>query len=171
MNPSLIIKYFLSFLLLVVLQITIFFHTSIFSVAFCYIYIAFVVFLPLSLNRSWMMSLALIMGLTIDLFYNTLGINAFAAVTVAFFRNKIFYLFLSSSDVDENSPISMANMGVGVFISYTLSILLIHNLLVFFLQNWDNGNLFFVFYSSIFSALLTLFIIVMGELLFFKERR
>lgn len=171
MNPSLIFKYLLSFVLLVILQITIFFHTSIFSVAFCYIYVSLVIFLPLSINRSWLMTIALLLGITIDIFYNTLGINAFACVTLAFFRNKMFYLFLGSSDFDENSPISIANTNISVFIPYVTTMLFMHNLQIFLLVNLDNGNYLYAIYGSVLSTLLTLFVIVIGEYLFFRNRR
>jgi hypothetical protein len=171
MNPSLIIKHLLSFVFVVILQITIFLHTSIFSVAYCYIYVAFVIFLPLSINRSWLMTIAFLTGVSIDMFYNTLGINAFACVTLAFFRNRIFYLFLGSSDFDENSPISLANLGIGIFIPYVTILLFIHHFLIFLLINWDNGKYFYVLYTSILSSLLTLFVIITGEYLFFREKR
>ena len=171
MNPSLIIKYFVSFIFLVILQITIFLHTSIFSVAYCYIYVALIIFLPLSINRSWLMTLAFIVGFIIDLFYNTLGINAFACVTLAFFRNKIFYLFLGSSDYDENSPISISNLGISIFVPYTTILLFIHHFQIFLLINLDNGNYLYVLYSSVLSTFLTLFVIVISEYLFFKSKR
>lgn len=171
MNPFLIVKYLFSFILLVVLQITIFLHTSIFSVAYCYIYVALIVFLPLSINRSWLMTIAFLVGLIIDMFYNTLGINVFACVTLAFFRNKIFYLFLGSSDFDENSPISIANLGISIFIPYVTILLFIHHFQIFLLINLDNGNYFYILYASVFSTLLTLFVIITGEYLFFREKR
>lgn len=171
MNPFLIVKYLFSFILLVVLQITIFLHTSILSVAYCYIYVAIIVFLPLSINRSWLMTIAFLVGLTIDMFYNTLGINVFACVTLAFFRNRIFYLFLGSSDFDENSPISISNLGISIFIPYVTILLFIHHFQIFLLINLDTGNYFYILYTSIFSTLLTLFVIITGEYLFFREKR
>lgn len=171
MNPFLIVKYLFSFILLVVLQITIFLHTSIFSVAYCYIYVALIVFLPLSINRSWLMTIAFLVGLIIDMFYNTLGINVFACVTLAFFRNKIFYLFLGSSDFDENSPVSISNLGISIFIPYVTILLFIHHFQIFLLINLDNGNYFYILYASVFSTLLTLFVIITGEYLFFREKR
>jgi hypothetical protein len=117
------------------------------------------------------MTIAFLTGVSIDMFYNTLGINAFACVTLAFFRNRIFYLFLGSSDFDENSPISLANLGIGIFIPYVTILLFIHHFLIFLLINWDNGKYFYVLYTSILSSLLTLFVIITGEYLFFREKR
>ena len=51
-----------------------------------YIYILFVILLPLSAPRYAVMLLGFVLGLTIDVFMNSLGIHAAATVFIAYLR-------------------------------------------------------------------------------------
>ncbi len=166
-----LVKYFFTFVFLVLLQITIFFHTSILGLAYCFIYVSLLIFLPLSINRSLLMTIAFLLGLTVDLFYNTPGINAFACVTIAFFKVSVFKFFLGNSDLDENVSIALNNTGISLFVQYTFFMLFFHHSLIFLIHNFDSRNIFYNLFTSFLSSLLTLFVIVLGEYLFFKERR
>ena len=60
-----------------------------------YIYILFILSLPVKLPNWITLLLAFVLGLTIDAFSNTMGMHAFATVLVAFLRGGIINLFIS----------------------------------------------------------------------------
>jgi rod shape-determining protein MreD len=164
-------KYIFSFFLLVLLQITIFFHTSIFGVAYCFIYVSLILFLPVFIPRSWLMTIGFVLGLVIDMFYDTPGINTFACVTVAFIKNPLFSVFMNPNDLDERDTISITSISVGVFVPFVAILLFVHHFLVLFLQNFDIQNFFYILLSSTLSTVLTLLVLVAGEYLFFSNRK
>ena len=78
--------YFISFLVYLGLQVFLFDNMVLFDNAFCFVYIAFILFLPFNINPMLLIFIAFAGGLFTDLFYNTMGVNAAASVLLAFIR-------------------------------------------------------------------------------------
>ncbi|MDE6503094.1 MAG: rod shape-determining protein MreD, partial [Muribaculaceae bacterium] len=72
-------KTFLSFLLLFVVlvlaQVTIFNHIWLFGLAMPLVFIYFIVSLPVTTPTNRMLTLGFMLGLTVDIFSNTAGLN------------------------------------------------------------------------------------------------
>jgi len=69
-----------------------------------YVYILFVLALPVQTPRWFTLFLAFCLGLTIDTFSNTMGMHAFAAVMVAFLRNGTIKLFTAIEEGNNPTP-------------------------------------------------------------------
>ena len=74
------LSYFLVFIVYLALQVFLFNNMVLFGTAFCFIYIAFILFLPFRINPVFLISLGFFGGLITDIFYNSMGVNA-AAMT------------------------------------------------------------------------------------------
>ncbi|MEJ0029818.1 MAG: rod shape-determining protein MreD [Bacteroidota bacterium] len=75
------------FFLYVIAQVVLFKRLVLFDTSFCFLYVAFILLLPVETNNLLLMLLAFFLGFTIDIFYDSLGIHALALVTVAYLRN------------------------------------------------------------------------------------
>ncbi len=70
------ITHFLQFFVFIALQILLMQNLVLFNTAFCFIYIAFLLFLPIQLPTVILLLLAFTTGFTVDIFYDTVGIHA-----------------------------------------------------------------------------------------------
>ena len=105
------LRYFFLFIVVVFLQVTIGNNIHLLGVAIPFLYIYFIIRLPLSLSVNWTLTLAFILGLVIDIFSNTPGMNALACTVVAFLRKPILNLYTPrGEDYSESEP-SIRNFG------------------------------------------------------------
>ena len=115
------LRYFFLFIVVVFLQVTIGNNIHLLGVAIPFLYIYFIIRLPLSLSVNWTLTLAFILGLVIDIFSNTPGMNALACTVVAFLRKPILDLYTPrGEDYSESEP-SIRNFGMSLFVRYVLT--------------------------------------------------
>jgi len=113
------------FILLVLLQIWLFNNIHLFRVATPFVYIYFTLKLPVKMNRNMVLILSALMGLVIDLFGYTLGLNLFVMVIVGFLRYYLLKLF-APRDVYEDYVPSFETFGNFMFVRYVGTLTFIH---------------------------------------------
>ena len=87
---NLIIKHTMRFLLFILLQIFIFNNVLFLGYINPYIYLLFIILLPLNQsNKNSILMIALCTGLTIDTFQNSMGMHAFACVLISYLRTPL----------------------------------------------------------------------------------
>ncbi|MGN1237775.1 MAG: rod shape-determining protein MreD [Muribaculaceae bacterium] len=116
-------------------------HICIFGVAIPIVYIYFIIRLPINLSVNWAMTLAFLLGLTIDIFSNTQGMNALACVVAAALRRPVFSLYFAREDDLANPIPSIQTLGFGIYIKYLLSMVLLFCILLFSIQAFTLHNL------------------------------
>lgn len=84
-----------SFIVLILLQVLVLNNVQFLGFLNPYIYILFILSLPVKFPRWITLILGFVLGLIIDVFSNTIGTHAFATVLIAFFRTGIIKLFTS----------------------------------------------------------------------------
>lgn len=94
MHP--ILKYTLSFIFYILLQVFVLNHIGFLNFVNPYLYIYFIIALPVAFPRIPALLLAFLMGGIIDIFSNTPGVNMFACVLVAFLRPYLLQVFEST---------------------------------------------------------------------------
>lgn len=115
-------------------------HICIFGVAIPVVYIYFLIRLPINLSVNWAMTLAFILGLTIDVFSNTQGMNALACVVATALRRPVFSLYFAREDDLPNPIPSIHTLGIGIYIKYLLSMVLIYCFFIFAIQAFTLHN-------------------------------
>jgi len=113
------------FILLVLLQIWLFNNIHLFGVATPFVYLYFTLKLPVKMNRNTVLILSALMGLIIDLFDSTLGLNLFVMVMIGFLRFYLLKLF-APRDVYEDYVPSYETFGNFMFVRYVGTLTLIH---------------------------------------------
>lgn len=142
------------FIVLVLVQV-ICSHICIFGIAVPLIFIYFIVRLPINLSVNWVMTLAFILGLIIDTFNNTQGMNALACTIAAVLRKPIFSLYFSRED-DLSHPIpSIKTLGTVIYIKYLLSMVFVFCSLLFLIQSFSLNDMQLTIERIIGSTILT----------------
>lgn len=162
--------YTLILFLLLALQFAIFNHIYIGYGITMYVYILFFLILPLRTSGWLMLLLGFITGLAVDSVFNTGGIHAFSTVFICYFRPYVLRFFERSIDLELAFRPGIQAMGFMNFLRYTVFIVFIHNLFIFFLEVFHFGNFFFNLFLIIVNTLLTSFICIIFEALFKKEK-
>ncbi|MBC5774234.1 hypothetical protein H8S95_09180 [Pontibacter sp. KCTC 32443] len=169
MNSTFGIRHIVQFILFVALQILLFDNLVLFSTGFCFIYIAFLLFLPININRLVLLLLGFIVGFTVDIFYDTMGIHAAASVLLAFLRPHILNLLTPRDGYESSDSANLHIMGWNWFLTYASILIVIHHAAVFFLE-----IISFEWYTLVKILLSTLFtgvVVVILQLLFFSAKR
>ena len=147
------------FVLLVLFQVLVLNNIQFLGYINPYIYILFILVLPFQMPRWFLLILAFILGLTIDIFSNTPGTHAFATVFVAFFRDDIIKLFTNIEEGNNPTP-SFHTFGVSSFVKYVIVMVLIHHTLLFTLEAFSFVNFWIVLTKIILSSLVTILLIL-----------
>lgn len=164
-----ILKYSLIFVVSVILQVLLFNNILIVNMISPFFYILFIILLPFETNRSLMLALAFVLGLTIDSFNNTLGVHAAAAVLIAQLRPGILNLITSRETLESAMEPRVSNMGFQWFAQYTAILVVIHHLFLFLIEAFTFQGLWFTLLRAILSAIFTIILIVLSQFLIFRR--
>ncbi len=165
--PGLII----SFVLYLLLQVTVMRNMVLFNVAFCYVYVAFLLLLPFETRPVLLILIGFICGLLIDIFYDTLGIHAAACVLIAFLRPYWAKAVPPRGGYEMGMKPTIKVMGLIWFLTFTLPLIFIHHLVLFFVEAGGLHLLGFTFVKVISSTILTFWVIVILQYLFYRSSR
>jgi|SRR5215470_13320550 len=154
-----VIKQSLLFCLLVFLQVCLFKQIHLFEYAIPLPYIYFVIQLAGNINRNFVLFLSALIGLCVDIFDHTLGLNMFSCVIVGFLR---FYLLqlLMPNNLLENRCLSSITFGNLRFFYYSASITLLHQIILFTTESpslFDPLSLIFHILGSVILTMLIIF--------------
>ncbi|WP_455497171.1 rod shape-determining protein MreD [Coprobacter sp.] len=169
MNKS-VVGYVFSFVLLVLLQVLVFNRIAIFGYATPFLFLYFILKLPTTLSANWVMTLSFIMGLIIDIFSNTPGMYALAAVTVAFVRRTFIALVLQRGNEETSLVPSFKSFGSEYFSIYTFCIILLFCILVFVIEAFSFFNPLVLILRILSSAVLTFVLVLALESLNLRKK-
>lgn len=133
-----------------------------------YIYILFILLLPLSTPRYLMLILAFIIGLTIDVFSNSPGLHSAASVFIAYLRPLVIR-FISNREEDRNDYPGLLQNKFSWFLSYVSILVFLHHLVLFNLEVFSFSNFGNTFYRVILSSVFSIFVIVLSQFLVFRD--
>ena len=122
-----------NFAILATVQVLLFNHIHLFGYATAYIYLLFVLKMPRFATRNEQMLWAFALGLIVDMFGNTPGINAAAATTLAFMRNYILAMFIPNGITEDFVPGTKV-LRWGAYISYAAISITLFCIVLFMLE-------------------------------------
>ncbi|MEA3447077.1 MAG: rod shape-determining protein MreD [Bacteroidota bacterium] len=162
-------KYSLLFIICILLQVFIFNEMQIgryFNPSF---YLLFLLLLPFESPRWLLLITGFVLGLIIDAYANTPGINAAATVFVAFIRPEILNLFSPRDGFEPETSPRISYYGFTWFFKYTLVIVVIHQLLLFFLEAFTFRFALTTISVALVNSLLTCFFIILSQYIMFRK--
>lgn len=130
-------KYGWLFILLLLLQVTVLDNIYLFKLLHPYLYILFILTLPISTPKWLLLILSFAAGLVLDLFNNTPGMHASACVFIGFMRPSILQLYPpKDEDVTELAP-HIHTLGLFNFLMYALILTFLHHLVLMFVEVFE----------------------------------
>ena len=157
MNSTLFVNIF-RFILLLAVQIIIFNNMNFFGYISPYPYVLFMILYPVNGNKSGLLAASFFLGLCMDLFSNSGGFHASACLILAYYRPYLFRVAFGLSY--EYQTIKLNDVLTPERFTFILFSVLIHHLLLFFLEAFKFTLVLDVLLRTLFSTIFTIFICI-----------
>lgn len=142
------------FVVLILLQVLLFSNINFLGYINPYIYILFIILYPVKNNRILFLFISFLMGLIIDIFMDSGGINATAALVVAFIRPAV--LKFSFGAVYEHQALKFNNIDFGQRLTYMTILTFIHHFTYFLFEIFNISKIILVLQNTLFSSIFTI---------------
>jgi rod shape-determining protein MreD len=170
MNRSGITQFFL-FFVYAATQIVLLKNLVLFNSAFCFLYIIFILLLPVETNNLVLMLAGFLLGFTIDVFYDSLGMHALALVAVSYLRNYWLGVITPQGGYDLGMPPTISSYGLQWFLVYTIPLIFIHHFILFFVEIAGFTLFWFTMLKVMASLLFTLTLVLILQYLTVSKGR
>ncbi len=134
-----------------------------------YFYIIFILLMPFETPRWLLLVSAFLLGITVDLFSNTLGMHTAATVFMAFIRPWVLTLFAPRDGYETGSFPGIHYYGFNWFVSYTLVLTFLHHLLLFYIEVFHFHEFFSTLLRVFLSTALTASLIILSQFFIFRK--
>jgi len=162
-------RYFLQFLVLVLLQVFILNNVQMGGFVNPYIYILFIILLPVNTPKWLLLVLGFVLGLSIDLFAHTPGMNSSASVFLAFIRPYILEIVAPREGYEKDSSPRIKIYGFTWFLRYAFIMVLAHHFVLFYIEVFRFSDFFLTFSRVILSTIFSTLLIVTSQYLIYRE--
>ena len=169
MNSKTIFLNIFRWIVLLFVQIFLLRNLSFYNLSTPFVYVLFILVLPFRIPNLLLFLIAFFTGLTMDAFYDTMGVHASACVALAFVRILFISVSLNRDAIDEPEP-SLGNMGFKWFSIYAVLCIFAHHLVVFFLEAFKLSELAYTFGRSLLSVVFTMFTVLLVEAIFHNRK-
>lgn len=150
-----IIKFTLLFIFLLLVQVLICNHIALFNVAVPIIFIYFIIRLPISMGKGLLFTLAFLLGLSVDIFSDTPGVNALACTLLAALKQPMYYAYVPRDDKTIGLIPSVTSLGVGTYCKFLVSMVGAYCLMAFTIEYFNFADVKEIVILSAASCLLT----------------
>ena len=158
------------FIILLLLQVLVFRRISMFWGGFTYVhfmvYPLFILLLPIRLPPVVVVLLSFLMGISVDIFYDSPGVHAAASVFLGYVRNAIIKLLEPYEGYNmEDSP-TLKTMGLSWFMSYQALTLIIFLFTYFSIEAFSFVYIFDIILDTIFTFIASFIVLLIMQFVF-----
>jgi len=136
-----------------------------------YFYIYFILLLPFETPRWLLLLSAFLLGISLDAFTNTFGLNASACVLMAFVRPFVISAISTGTEFMVGHSPSLKNQGLKWFAYYSIILVLVHHFALFYLEIFRFTEFFQTLLRVLLSSVFTLLIVFIAEYLFYPTEK
>jgi rod shape-determining protein MreD len=128
-----------------------------------YVYIMIILLLPVEIPSWFLLIISFGTGLVIDIFSGTIGMHTASTVLAGFSRPYVLRYIAPRDGYESGDSPSMALYGARWFLIYTLIIVLIHHLSLFYLEVFSFTDFFRTLLRVILSSGFTVIFVLLLE--------
>lgn len=157
------------FAAVVLIQVLVFDNIELSGYINPYIYIIFIILLPFETPNWLLLTLAFLLGLSIDMFSMTYGMHASATVFAAFLRPFVLKNFSPRDGYEPGTFPRVAYYGFNWFAKYALILIFAHHFFLFFIEIFRISDVLFILSKTLLSGIVSAFFIIISQ--YFIDRR
>ena len=164
-----ILRFGLIFIILVLLQVLLFNNIQFSGYVNPYIYIMFILLLPVEIPSWVLLMLSFGIGSIIDFYTGSPGMHSSASVLAGFVRPFVLRYISPRDGYEPGANPSMLIYGFRWFLFYTLAIVLVHHTALFYLEVFRFTDFFRTLLRVMLSSLFTIVFVLIIE--FYRRGR
>jgi hypothetical protein len=157
------------FFFLIFFQVLILNHINLSGYINPYFYIYFILLLPFDTPKWMLLIAAFVLGWSIDIFTNTIGLNTAACVMMAFARPFVISAISSGPESLLGDTPSLRNQGLKWFLYYSIILVAIHHFTIFYLEIFRFSEFMATFIRVLLSSAFTLLLVFISEYLLYPQ--
>ena len=163
-------KYILSFVLLVLLQVLLLNNINLTVLDISpFLYILFILILPFEVPRWLLLLSGFVLGLTVDIFSDSIGVHAFATVFLAFLRPHVINLIASRQGYEIGTQPRLYYYGFLWFLKYTIILTLFHHFAYFIIETFSFQNFHITLLKIVLSTFFSSVLIILSQYFIFRR--
>lgn len=136
-----------------------------------YVYIIFIMLLPINIPNWQLLVLGFFLGLAVDFFGGTPGLHAGASTFMAFCRPYILNLLSGHQKYENVQEPNLGQQGGLWFIKYTSCMVIVHHLFLFLAESFSFKLFGQVLLRILISAPVSIFLIIMILYIFKSDKK
>ncbi len=165
-----ILRNIIRFIVLVLVQVLVIKNIELGIFINPFIYVLFILLLPFETPKWMLLLIGLFLGLTIDMFYDTIGMHATACVFMSFLRPSVLNWFSPREGYEYGMHPTIQYLGIPWFLSYSAILVFSHHLILFFVEIFRFSETPSTLLRVLISSLFTLLLIVVSQFLFNRKK-
>lgn len=134
-----------------------------------YFYVLFIILMPFETPRWLLLISGFLLGLSVDLFENTLGMHAAATVFMALVRPWVLSIFAPRDGYEPDTFPRIFYYGFNWFLKYSLVMVLFHHLALFYIEVFHFQEFLSTLLRVILSTVLTTSTIILSQYFIFRK--
>lgn len=154
------------FIVLILIQVLLLNHINFLGYINPYIYILFILLFPLTGNKSLLIFLSFLLGLTIDMFGDSGGVHAAACVFIGYLRPLILKFSFGVSY--EYNSIKIHRTDLKNRMIYVTLMVFIHHLILFSLESFNMSHIQLILKYTLFSGIFSI-VLIFGSISLFSR--
>lgn len=159
----------LRFIFILLLQVLIFNNIRISGYIYPAFYVYFIMLLPFETAGWLLLFSAFLMGLSVDFFTNSPGLNAAASLFTAFIRPGVINLLKSKREYEPGIVPGIQDLGFRWFFLYAIILIYMHHTVLFFLEIFSINDLVQTIHRILASSTAVLILVLVAQFFFFKQ--
>ncbi len=156
------------FITLVLVQVLLLSNVNFMGYINPYLYPLFILVFPLTGDKTLLILLSFLLGLSIDIFSDSGGIHAAACVFIAWIRPVVLKFSFGVSYELNTLKISTAPLAKQIV--YIMTMVLFHHVVLFSLEIFNVKHIILILNSTLFSGIITVILMVATILLFSRRK-
>ena len=156
-----VVKYIALLIMLLVIQFLLMDNIQFSGYVNPMVYILFIVLLPFEIQAWVLLPLSFIIGLIVDIFYGTPGMHTSATLAAGFVRPNILSVIAPRDEYEQGRTPGLKGYGLKWFASYVTFMVIVHHLVLFYIEVFRFENFFSTLLRALLSSLFSLVFIIL----------
>ena len=136
-----------------------------------YMYVLFILLLPFETPRWLLLISGFAIGISIDLFANTLGMHTSATVFMAFLRPYVLKVIVPHDEYESGTYPRLYYFGFTWFLKYSLVLVFLHHTFLFYVEVFRITFFFHTMLRVMLSTLFSVFLIILSQFFIYRKQK
>lgn len=134
-----------------------------------YLYVLFILLLPFETPGWLVILLSFFLGLSVDMFTDTIGMHASASVFMGFARSYVLQSISPRDGYETGTYPRVYYYGILWFIKYALLLVFLHHLFLFTIEVFNFNTFHLVLLRTMLSTIFTTILVLLSQFIIFRK--